>query len=120
MLHVVLDNSSPHSHPNVRAWLDAHPRFRLPFVPTSSSWLNLIEGVFADLSKKRLRRGAFVSVDALVAAIIEYLEHRNQDPRPFVRTASVDDILAKLRDCSIPTRIAALGTGLAHSPALFS
>ena len=99
-LHFVLDNSSTHSHPNVRAWLDAHPRFHLHFVPTSSSWLNLVEGVFADLTKKRLRRGAFVSVDALVAAIIEYLEHRNQVPRPFVWTASVESILVKLRDCS--------------------
>ena len=86
--------------PNVRAWLDAHPRFHLHFVPTSSSWLNLVEGVFADLTKKRLRRGAFVSVDALVAAIIEYLEYRNQVPRPFVWTASVESILVKLRDCS--------------------
>jgi transposase len=99
-LHVVLDNSSTHSHPNVRAWLDAHPRFHLHFVPTSSSWLNMVEGVFADLTKRRLRRGAFASVDDLVEAIIRYLEHRNQDPRPFVWTASVAAILAKLRDCT--------------------
>lgn len=95
----MLDNSSTHSHPNVRAWLDAHPRFHLHFVPTSSSWLNLVEGVFADLTKKRLRRGAFPSVDALVAAIIEYLDHRNENPRPFVWTASVESILTKLREC---------------------
>jgi len=98
-LHIVLDNSSTHSHPNVRAWLDAHPRFHLHFVPTSSSWLNMVEGVFADLTKKRLRRGAFPSVDALISAIIDYLEHRNTDPKPFVWTASVESILAKLREC---------------------
>jgi transposase len=98
-LHIVLDNSSTHSHPNVRTWLDAHPRFHLHFVPTSSSWLNMVEGVFADLTKKRLRRGAFPSVDALISAIIDYLEHRNTDPKPFVWTASVESILAKLREC---------------------
>jgi transposase len=96
-LHVVLDNSSTHSHPNVGAWLDAHPRFHLHFVPTSSSWLNMVEGVFADLTKKRLQRGSFASIDALVKAIVDYLEHRNLDPKPFVWTASVDSILAKLR-----------------------
>jgi transposase len=96
-MHVVLDNSSTHSHPNVRAWLDAHPRFHLHFVPTSSSWLNMVEGVFADLTKKRLQRGVFASIDALVKAIIEYLDHRNLDAKPFVWTAPVDSILAKLR-----------------------
>jgi transposase len=100
-LHVVLDNSSTHSHPNVRAWLDSHPRFHLHFVPTSSSWLNMVEAVFADLTKRRLRRGAFASVDDLVTAIVGFLEHRNQEPKPFVWTASVADILAKLRDCKV-------------------
>jgi transposase len=100
-LHVVLDNSSTHKHPNVRAWLDSRPRFHLHFVPTSSSWLNMVEGVFADLTKRRLRRGAFVSVDALITAIVGYLDHRNTEPKPFVWTASVADILAKLRDCKV-------------------
>lgn len=98
-LHLVLDNSSTHSEVSVRAWVDAHPRFKLHFVPTSSSWLNLVESVFADLTKRRLRRGTFPSVDHLVKAIIEYLEQRNRDPKPFVWTASVDSILAKLRGC---------------------
>jgi transposase len=98
-LHLVLDNSSTHSHVNVRTWLDAHPRFRLHFVPTSSSWLNLVEGLFADLTKRRLRRGSFASLDDLIGAIIGYLDHRNLDPKPFVWTASVESILAKLRDC---------------------
>lgn len=82
-----------------RAWLDSHPRFHVHFVPTSSSWLNMVEGVFADLTKRRLRRGAFVSVDALVEAILGYLDHRNQERKPFIWTASVAQILAKLRDC---------------------
>jgi len=98
-LHLVLDNSSTHSHVNVRTWLDAHPRFRLHFVPTSSSWLNLVEGLFADLTKRRLKRGSFASLDDLIGAIIGYLDHRNLDPKPFVWTASVESILAKLRDC---------------------
>jgi transposase len=67
----VLDNSSTHSEAGVRAWLDAHPRFRLHFVPTGSSWLNLVESVFADLTKRRLRRGTFPSLDHLVAAVID-------------------------------------------------
>ena len=96
---MVLDNSSTHSEASVRAWLDAHPRFKLHFVPTSSSWLNLVESVFADLTKRRLRRGTFPSLDHLIKAIIEYLEQRNRDPKPFVWTASVDSILAKLRSC---------------------
>jgi transposase len=99
-LHLVLDNSSTHSEASVRAWLDAHPRFRLHFVPTSSSWLNLVESVFADLTKRRLRRGTFPSLDHLTAAIIDYLDHRNLDPKPFVWTAPVDSILAKLRGCA--------------------
>ena len=100
-LHLVLDNSSTHSHPEVRAWLDARPRFHLHFVPTSSSWLNLVESVFADLTKRRLRRGSLISVEALTVAIIDYLDHRNLEPRPFVWTASVESILAKLRDCRL-------------------
>jgi transposase len=98
-LHIVLDNSSTHSHPNVRAWLDARPRFHLHFVPTSSSWLNMVEGVFADLTKRRLKRGSFPSVDNLTNAILDYLDHRNEDPKPFIWSASADTILAKLRDC---------------------
>ncbi len=98
-LHLVLDNSSTHSTPEVKAWLDAHPRFKLHFVSTSCSWLNMVEGVFADLAKKQLRRGTSASVDDLIAAILEYLDHRNEDPTPFVWTASVDSIITKLRDC---------------------
>src|SRR5215510_12572404 len=80
---------------------DAHSRFQLHFVPTGSSWLNMVEGVFGDLTKRRLRRGSFNSVPALIAAIQEYLAARNQDPKPFVWIASVANILAKLRDCMV-------------------
>ncbi len=97
--HLVLDNSSTHSEARVRSWLDAHPRFQLHFVPTSSPWVNLVESVFADLTKRRLRRGTFPSLDHLVKAIIEHPEERNRDPKPFVWTASVGSILAKLRGC---------------------
>jgi transposase len=98
-LHLVLDNYGTHGHPNVKTWLAAHPRFHLHFVPTSSSWLNMVEGIFADLTKKAVKRGSFPSIDALVDAILAYLNHRNLDPTPFVWTATVEEILAKLRDC---------------------
>jgi transposase len=98
-LHLVLDNSSTHSTPEVKAWLDGHRRFKLHFVPTSSSWLNMVEAVFADLTKKRLRRGSFASIDELSEAIVDYLDHRNGDPKPFVWSASAESILAKLRGC---------------------
>jgi transposase len=98
-LHLVLDNYGTHGHANVKAWLAAHPRFHLHFVPTSSSWLNMVEGIFADLTKTALKRGSFPSIDALVAAILAYLDHRNLDSQPFFWTATVEEILAKLRDC---------------------
>ena len=97
--HLVLDNYGTHGHPHVKAWLAAHPRFHLHFVPTSSSWLNMIEGIFADLTKKAIKRGSFRSIDALEAAILAYLDQRNLDPTPFIWTATVEEILAKLGDC---------------------
>ncbi len=94
-LHLILDNYGTHNHPNVRAWLEKHPRFHLHFTPTSSSWLNLIERWFAELTNKRLRRGAFASVADLVAAIEEFLEAHNKDPKPFAWTATAEQILTK-------------------------
>src|SRR5574339_112339 len=96
-LHVILDNYGTHSHPDVEAWLAKHPRFHLHFTPTSSSWLNLMERWFRDLTDKRLRRGSFNSVADLIAAIEEYLTIHNEDPKPFVWTATADSILAKVR-----------------------
>lgn len=98
-IHVVLDNLSSHSAPPVVDWL-AHPRrsrWHLHFTPTSSSWLNLIEGWFAQLTTRRLRHGAFTSVDALVDAIDQWAEAWNENPHPFVWRKTADDIIAKVK-----------------------
>lgn len=96
-LHLIVDNYGTHTHPNVTAWLDKHPRFHMHFTPTSASWLNLVERWFREITDKRIRRGVFTSVDALVAAINGYLETNNADPKPFVWTASVQTILSKVK-----------------------
>lgn len=95
-VHLICDNYATHKHENVRAWLDKHPRFHLHFTPTSSSWLNLVERWFRELTDKALRRGVFHSVPDLIAKIEEYLAAHNNDPKPFVWTATADDILAKV------------------------
>jgi transposase len=95
-LHLILDNYRTHKHPNVQAWLAKHPRFHLHFTPTSSSWLNLIERWFRELTDKRIRRGVFHSVPDLVTAIEEYLAAHNTDPKPFVWTAQIDTIMEKI------------------------
>jgi transposase len=96
-LHLIVDNYGTHNHPNVVAWLDTHPRFHLHFVPTSSSWLNMVERWFRDLTAKRLKRGSFASVDELIAAIDEYIAHNNADPHPFVWTKTASEIIAKVK-----------------------
>ena len=96
-VHLILDNYGTHKHPNVTAWLAKHPRFHLHFTPTSSSWLNLVERWFRNLTDKAIRRGVFPSVPDLIAAIEAYLEAHNDDPKPFVWTATAEDILAKVR-----------------------
>ena len=98
-LHLVMDNYSTHKHPKVRDWLQRHPRFVTHFIPTSSSWLNLIERWFGELTGKRIRRGVFVSVADLVAAIEDYLATWNTDPKPFVWMATVESIVEKLSRC---------------------
>ena len=98
-LHLILDNYQTHKHASVDAWLAKHPRFRLHFTPTSSSWLNLVERWFRELTEKALRRGVFPSVPDLIAAIGAFLEAHNSDPRPFVWTASVEAILEKVGRC---------------------
>lgn len=98
-LHVVMDNYGTHKHPRVQRWLERHPRFIAHFVPTSSSWLNLIERWFGELTGKRIRRGTFVSVEDLQRAIEEFLAAWNDDPKPFVWTATVDSIVEKLSRC---------------------
>ena len=98
-LHLVLDNYGTHKHPKVKAWLQRHPRFVAHFIPTSSSWLNLVERWFAELTSKRIRRGTFVSVPDLKRAIDEFLDAWNEQPRPFVWTATVESICQKLSRC---------------------
>jgi len=98
-LHLIPDNYGTHGHPNVRRWLEKHPRFHLHFVPTSSSWLNLVELWFRQLSQKAIRRGVFVSVPALIEAIEAFMDAYNEDAEPFVWTASVDDIMEKINRC---------------------
>ena len=95
-VHMILDNYSTHKHATVQAWLRKHPRFHLHFTPTSSSWLNLVERWFRELTDKALRRGVFHSVPDLIAAIEAYLNAHNNDPKPFVWTATAEDILAKV------------------------
>ena len=81
----------------MKAWLAKHPRFHLHFVPTSSSWLNMVERWFRDLSTKRLKRGSFASVPELIAAIDDYIANHNEDPKPFVWTKTADEIIAKVK-----------------------
>jgi transposase len=96
-IHLILDNYGTHKTPAVRKWLARHPRYVLHFTPTSGSWLNLVERFFGALTVQRLRRGVFCSVAALEAAIREYLEKHNRDPKPFVWTASAELIFAKIQ-----------------------
>jgi transposase len=98
-LHLVVDNYGTHKHEKVKNWLARHRRFHLHFTPTSSSWLNLVERWFRELTEKRIRRESFFSVKELIQAIGEYLDANNRQPKPFVWTASIDEILAKIRRC---------------------
>lgn len=102
-LHLILDNYGTHNHPNVKNWLQQHPRFHLHFTPTSSSWLNLIERWFGEITRKRIRRGVFKSVPELIAAIKEYIRLNNANPKPFVWTKKVDEILEKVNHCKAVT-----------------
>jgi len=95
-LHCVMDNYGTHKEPHVQAWLKKHPRFVCHFIPTSSSWLNLVERWFEELSEKAIRRGSFVSVADLQTAIDSFLGAWNQQPKPFVWTAKVEDIIKKI------------------------
>lgn len=96
-IHLVLDNYGTHKAPRVKRWLQRHPRYVVHFTPTSGSWLNQVERFFGQLTEKRLRRGVFRSVAALEAAIKDYLEKHNQDPKPFVWTATAELIFSKLK-----------------------
>lgn len=95
-IHLVLDNYGTHKHPEVKQWLAARPRYHVHFTPTSSSWLNQIERWFAEITRKRIRRGTFRSVRDLIKAINEYVRHYNQNPRPFQWIASASRIIRKV------------------------
>ena len=95
-LHIIADNYATHKHSKVKAWLKKHPRFHMHFIPTRSSWLNVIERWFREITDKRIRRGTFKNVEQLIAAIQEFIEQHNSSPEPFVWTAKADHILAKV------------------------
>ena len=98
-LHLIVDNYGTHKHARVKAWLKRHPRFHLHFIPTSSSWLNMVERWFREITDKRIRRGSFKSVPELTSAIMQYLENHNQNPKVFIWSASVERIMSKISKC---------------------
>jgi transposase len=98
-LHLIVDNYATHKHPRVKSWMRRHPRFHLHFTPTSSSWLNMVERWFREITDKRIRRGTFCSVRDLIEAIYQFLANHNQNPHVFVWTASADKILSKIAIC---------------------
>ncbi len=95
-LHLIVDNYATHKHEKVNRWLKRHPRFHIHFIPTSSSWLNIVEGFFRNLDEKRLKRDAFRSVPQLIDAIMGYIDNHNDDPKPIVWAKAADEILDKV------------------------
>jgi transposase len=96
-VHLIVDNYATHKHPKVRAWLGRHQRFQFHFTPTSASWLNAVEGFFAKLTRRRLKRGVFTGIADLQAAINRFLQETNANPKPFVWTADPNAIIEKVR-----------------------
>ena len=96
-IHMIVDNYATHKHPRVQHWLHRHPRFHMHFTPTGCSWLNMVERFFRDLTENRLRRGVFRSVEELITAIFDYIDHHNENPKPFIWTAKAADILEKVK-----------------------
>jgi len=97
VLHLIVDNYATHKHPKVQKWLARHPRFQIHFTPTSSSWLNMVERFFRDLTQNRLRRGVFRDVEELITTIGDYIDKHNDQPKPFIWTAKATDILEKVK-----------------------
>lgn len=102
-LHLIVDNYATHKHPKVKNWIKRHKRFHLHFIPTSSSWLNLVERWFGEITRKQIRRGVFKSVDQLIQVIEDYIRHNNKNPKPFVWTKRVEEILEKVNRCKAGT-----------------
>ena len=96
VLHLIVDNYATHKHPKVKAWLKRHKRFHVHFIPTSSSWLNVIERFFRDLDEKRVHRGVFRSVPQLIDAVMSYIDQHNSDPKPFVWRKTAEEIIEKV------------------------
>ena len=95
-LHLIVDNYATHKHPRVQSWLQRHKRFHMHFIPTSSSWLNVIERWFRDITHNRIRNGVFRSVEQLIRAIRDYIDHHNANPTSFIWTRKAEDILQKV------------------------
>jgi transposase len=110
-IHCIADNYGTHKHPNVKAWLTKHPRFHLHFIPTSSSWLNLMERWFGKITTDRIRRGGFTGVPELERAIYEYIERNNANPKPFVWTKSANDIIFKVNRGRAALKMSPLAQG---------
>ena len=106
-VHLVMDNYGTHKVTKVRTWLARHPRYHVHFTPTSGSWLNLVERLFAEVTERCVRRGSHTAVRSLERAMLDYLDQRNKDPKPFVWTADADLILGKVARLS--KRISASG-----------
>ena len=98
-VHLIVDNYGTHKHQRVQNWIKRHPRFHLHFTPTSSSWLNMVECWFSKITSKRIRRGSFKNVKELIMVIKQYIDSHNQNPKVFVWTASVENIMAKISKC---------------------
>ena len=96
-IHLIVDNYATHKHPKVEKWLARRPRFHVYFTPTSSSWLNMVERFFRDLTQNRLKRGIFLDVEELIMAILDYIDKHNDNPKPFIWTAKASDILEKVK-----------------------
>jgi len=96
-LHLIADNYFTHKTPEVQRWLKRHPRFHMHFIPTSSSWLNLVERWFREITDKRIRRESFSSVERLITTIMDYIAQHNDNPQPLVWTTKAEDILSKVR-----------------------
>jgi transposase len=103
-LHVILDDLSAHKSPAVKRWLERHPRFHIHFTPTGSSWLNLVKRWFGDITRKRIRRGVFRSLEELVVAINDYLAHHNAYQHVITWTKDADTIVAKIDHCKASVR----------------
>ena len=108
-LHLIVDNYATHKTPAVKRWLARHKRFTLHFTPTSSSWLNLVERLFAEITRQRIRRGTFNNVEELKVAIVDWIESRNHNPKPFKWIAGAKSILAKHRRAKKALAIAKTG-----------